>query len=97
MKLKFHPDARSDLREAREFYRRRSPLAAVSFVHDVDAALRDIVEAPERYPEAEHGTRQLVFPRRFPYTIVYRIHRGGIIIVAVAHHGRAPGYWRHRT
>jgi plasmid stabilization system protein ParE len=97
MKLKFHPEARTDLREGRAFYRRRSPLAALSFAHDIEGALKQIAEAPQRYPEGEHGTREFVLPRRFPFSIVYKVRGDQVTIVAVAHQSREPGYWHHRT
>ena len=97
MRLKLHPEARVDLKEGKAFYRQRSPLAAVAFGHEMEAAISRIAESPLRYPEGEHGTRELVLPWRFPYTIVYRIDQNLIVIVAVAHQSKEPGYWRHRT
>ena len=34
--------------------------------------------------------------RRNPFAIVYLIDDGAIVIVAVAHHKRRPGYWLPR-
>lgn len=96
MRVKLHPEARADLREAKAFYRSRSPLAALAFVHHVDQALARIAEAPLRHPAGEYGTREHVLPSRFPYTIVYRLHPNHLIVIAFAHHSREPGYWRHR-
>jgi toxin ParE1/3/4 len=37
------------------------------------------------------------FPlRTFRYNIIYVVDRDEIVIVAVAHHRRRPGYWRAR-
>jgi len=96
MRVKFHPEARIDLREGKAFYRKRSPLAALAFAQQIDAAVANIVEAPLRYAVGECGTRELVLPRRFPYTVVYRFRAEEIVIVAVAHHSREPGYWHQR-
>lgn len=97
MRLKLHPEARLDLKEGKAFYRHRSPLAAVAFAQEVDAAFSRITESPWRYPEGEYGTRELVLPGRFPYTVVYRIKETLIVIVAVAHQSKEPNYWHHRT
>lgn len=43
-----------------------------------------------------HPSRQLRVSR-FPYNIVYRIRDQAIYVVAVAHSGRRPGYWQHRS
>lgn len=96
MRVKLHPRARVDLKEARVFYRQRSPLAAVAFAHEIDAALSRIAEAPLRYPNGDHGTREHILPWRFPYTLVYRVYEGSIVVVAVAHQSREPGYWHDR-
>ena len=37
-----------------------------------------------------------VFPRGFPFSIVYRDEADGLIVFAVAHFKRQPTYWRHR-
>ena len=34
--------------------------------------------------------------KRFPYTIVYTEFAEEILIIAVAHTSREPGYWRRR-
>jgi len=41
-------------------------------------------------------TRRVLVPG-FPYQIVYRLSPAEIVIVAVAHLSRRPGYWRSRT
>jgi hypothetical protein len=42
------------------------------------------------------NTRLYVFPRRYPYTLVYRYQDGLVSIIAVAHHRRHPEFWLHR-
>jgi toxin ParE1/3/4 len=96
MRVKFHPQARIELREAKRWYQKRSPLAATLFAQIIDSAITSIAEAPHRYPAGEYDTRQMVIPRRFPYTVVYRIRQDDIVIIAIAHHSREPAYWRYR-
>ncbi len=45
MRVKFHPDARADLREAKAFSRHRSPLAAVVFAQHIEAQPRAAILA----------------------------------------------------
>ena len=91
MIVRFHPAAREQLREARLWYEERSPACA----QEIDAAVSWVATAPMRYPVAEHKTRRVVL-RRFPYNILYRVRPEEIIVVAVAHQKRRPGYWRGR-
>ncbi len=95
MTVRFHPAARDEIREGRLWYEQRSPLSAVAFAQAVDAAVSRIVEAPMRYPVAEHGTRRVVL-QRFPYSVFYRVGAEETVIVAVAHQKRRPGYWSGR-
>ncbi len=44
------------------------------------------------------GQNARVIPlKHYPFSVVYRIDRGEILILAVAHHSRAPGFWRRRV
>ena len=95
MSVRLHPEARSELREARKWYYERSPLSATAFAHAVDNAVSRIAETPTRYPLAEHGTRKVVL-QRFPFNMFYRQGEAEIVIVAVAHQKRRPGYWSSR-
>ena len=38
-----------------------------------------------------------VFPKGFPFSVVYRIEPTELIIFAVAHFKRRPSYWRRRS
>ena len=96
MKVRLHPDARAELRHARTWYYDRSPLTAVAFAHAVDSAVSRIKEAPSSFPLTDHGTRKFVL-RRFPFSILYRAGETDIVIVAVAHQKRRPGYWSARV
>jgi toxin ParE1/3/4 len=40
---------------------------------------------------------RFVVVRGFPFSIFYRPEQDGIVIFAVAHHARKPGYWRPRV
>jgi hypothetical protein len=33
----------------------------------------------------------------FPFSVHYRVEANGILIFAVAHHARRPGYWTQRV
>jgi hypothetical protein len=41
------------------------------------------------------GTSRYVFAK-FPYKLIYFVDGGVVVIVAVAHDKRRPGYWRGR-
>ena len=96
MRVRLHPEARSELRDARNWYFERSPLSAVAFAQTVDKAISRIRDAPNGFPLADHGTRKFIL-QRFPFNIFYRTGETELVIVAVAHQKRRPGYWSSRA
>jgi plasmid stabilization system protein ParE len=95
-KVEFHPEADEELAEAKRWYRKRSQLAARAFATAVTNAIRDISVAPNRWPESRPGERRLVLSK-FPFSILYRVRENGVVITALAHQKRRPGYWRDRV
>lgn len=73
---------------------RRTQLAGGRWVPSGALGCR-IVEAPNRYPISLHRTRRILFDR-YPFSIYYRVTDDEIVVVAVAHQKRRPGYWASR-
>lgn len=96
MAVSFHPGAAFDLREAVAWYRERSPIAADRLIAEVERGVERIVERPNAWPLYWVGTRRFLL-RTFPYSVIYTSDRDDVIIVAVAHAKRKPGYWDHRV
>lgn len=55
-----------------------------------------IAQFPESAVEILPGIRKRLL-RKFPYSLIYTIGRDGVLILAVAHHSRRPGYWVGRV
>jgi hypothetical protein len=93
--VKFHPQAESELAESAIFYNGRLPGLGDDFFAAVKLAGRQIQADPLRRPLRRDGTCKVTLPR-FPYAVVYRDDPEQILIVAVAHGVRRPGYWQYR-
>jgi len=93
--IRIDPEADQELVEAQDWYYERSEAAAEAFALEVDHAIRSIGQAPLRYPLTLRGARAFVLDR-FPYTVFYRVRTDHVVITAIAHQSRRPGYWRHR-
>ena len=96
MKLLFLPAAQEELAAAATFLDARAAGLGAEFVDDVErtAALAST------YPKIGHSLdaihRKLTL-QRFSYYLAYRIDNGAVlVVVAVAHKRRRPGYWRSR-
>ena len=95
MRLKYHPDAESELIEAARYYESCIPTLGVQFLNEADQAASSILESPERWRIIEQDIRSYLMPR-FPYAIYYRVLPDHIRILAFKHHSRHPDYWRDR-
>jgi plasmid stabilization system protein ParE len=91
----FLPRAIDEAREARRWYRRRSPLLAARFIRALDDAIQQILSSPALWPPYLLGTRVYRL-RRFPYLVVYREAGSILQVIAIAHARKKPGYWRRR-
>lgn len=96
MKYVFHPAALTEYSEAVQYYAQEQVELAQAFVNAVEAAIFRITEAPDRYPIFDDDIRRCL-TRKFPYGILYTIEPTFILIVAVMHNGRKPGYWKDRV
>src|SRR5262245_49514517 len=93
--VSFLPGAQADYQDAYAWYFARSVRAAVNFQIAVDQAVHQISAAPEQWPLLDDIHRSFIL-RRYPYSIIYRVVNGNVVIVAVAHARRRPGYWQNR-
>ena len=90
------PEAAAELADATEFCRHQFVLAAAqNFLAAFEAKIRLI----ETFPGVGTPTsrcRRLYPIGRYPFSILYRVDGSLVRVSAIAHHGRGPGYWRHR-
>ena len=93
----FHPEASTDYARALNWYAKRSRRAARGFETEIERVTGILTDNPLRYPECAAGCREATLTR-YPYSLVYRVEaNGSILIVAVAHSSREPGYWLDRV
>lgn len=93
-------EAAEEAIEAAAWYERERAGLGMEFFRAVDAAIElledDIVPLTAMPGTAGlRGAKRLVL-KRFPYDIVVQDFPEEVIVVAVAHHSRRPGYWRSR-
>jgi toxin ParE1/3/4 len=93
--LEYLKEALEEAEAAARWYAERSATAAAAFSDEIDAAESAILRLPEAWPPFDYGTRRYLL-RRFPFSVVYRIEAARVVIVAVAHARRRPGYWTSR-
>ena len=95
MSIRYLPGTLDDLNEALAYYNERNPDAAQRFANVIRTEEQTILDFPEIALTLGSNLRVLRVSK-FPYSLVYRAVKGNILIVAVAHHKRRPGYWKTR-
>lgn len=95
MRFEFHPEALEEYRQAALWYAEREPELGLQFVGSVEDTIKRVVDAPGRWRVIDEDVRRCL-THVFPYAILYTIEPDFLLIVAVMHCSRAPGYWKHR-
>lgn len=96
MKIEFHPEALEEYKEAARYYEGCQTGLGHRFIASVEHAIEHIIEKPELWKPFEKDVRRYL-TRVFPYAILYSIEPEYILIIAVMHCHREPGYWKHRN
>jgi toxin ParE1/3/4 len=95
MTYEFHPDALVELQQTAHYYDACEAGLGIRFIDSVEETLARILEAPTRWRIIEDDVRRC-FTHVFPHGILYTIEGDNILILAVMHCSREPGYWRYR-
>lgn len=96
MRVLFRPQARAEALEAQGWYESRATGLGLEFARALDAAVAAAVRSPRTFP-AVAGSCRRVLLRRFPFSMVYRVHDDEFLVVAVFHHRRDPSKLARRV
>ena len=98
MNIRFLTFAQQEIDEAYIWFEDRCVGKGVEFLDELDRGVRLVVAYPLASPEIEPGRRRCLLAP-FPYSLLYGIDEGTVVVVAVAHSHRRPDYWidRERT
>lgn len=92
---RFHEGAETDLAEALAYYRDESPALADRFYAEIEGLLHDVCATPQRFRVIASPVRRH-FGGTFPYALLYVDRADHVLVLAVSHFKRRPGYWRER-
>lgn len=93
-------EASREAMEAAAWYEHEQVGLGLDFFAAIDAAINTIEEditplLPMPDAHGQSATKRLILDR-FPYDIVTLEMPKEVIVIAVAHHSRKPGFWRER-
>lgn len=95
MIFSFLAPAKNEFDEAIAYYEKQKPGLGWEFTQEVKATIQRIVNHPDAWAKLSDSVRRCRV-KRFPYGVVYTRGGDGIIIVAIMHLHRKPGYWQDR-
>jgi toxin ParE1/3/4 len=95
MRCEFHPEALAEYEEAARYYAGCQAGLELRFMASVETAVRQITAAPDQWRNFEQDVRRCL-TKVIPYAILYTIESDYVLILAVMHCHRKPGYWRDR-
>ena len=93
---RFHRAALDEVEAEWVRYTDIDPMLGEAFTDSLEQALKLAREFPEMGAPFKYGTRR-VFPKRFPFSLVYLYRRGEIFVDALAPFKRRPAYWKSRV
>ncbi len=100
MKIRVLPEAEAEILAAVLWYEERQAGLGVDFYDSILAAIKAIGDNPRRFPryEISVGLRDLqrAIVKRFPYLVIFEVREDLLLIIAIAHSSRLPGYWSDR-
>ena len=96
MRVVWQDHAKIELKEAVQYYRANAGgHVAHDFRDEVRHLTRQLLEHPEIGARIHREIRR--YPLHdYPFNIIYRLTPEAIIVVALAHQSRRPGYWVRR-
>jgi toxin ParE1/3/4 len=91
----FDPDARAEFLAAVEYYEECQTGLGRRFREAVETEVDSIDAMPFRFRVLHAPLRRCLVPK-FPYSIIFAVEPDFILVIAVAHTKRKPGYWHDR-
>lgn len=95
MRVEFTTEAREDLFDAADYYESKDAGLGIRFRDQIADILKVVITAPYLWRERTSGYRRVNCPV-FPYYIAYVVRDDALVVVAVAHSMREPGFWHTR-
>ncbi len=98
--FRYHPAARDELRAAARLAETERPGRGASLqleVLNVERRIRRLPRSAPRWPRPTRSTEvRNARVKRFPFLIIYALLGDRLVVIAVAHTSRKPGYWHER-
>ena len=89
------PPAQEEMTAAARYYQTQSMGLGTEFLAEVERTIAAIASHPKAAPKVRQDIRRRLL-KRFPFGILYVAIVDEIVVLAVMHLRRRPGYWQDR-
>ena len=96
MKIRYLSIAELELDSAIAYYESQEPGLGIRFYTEIRNSEDRILAFPRAWMPLSENTRRCR-TKVFPYGLIYQIKETEILVVAVAHLYKKPGYWQDRV
>lgn len=94
--LELVESAEDEFYDILEYYKEFDPALPYDFLLEFEQATQRLIKFPNSGHPYLHQTKRILL-ERFPHAIVYKYYPEGVIVVfAIMHPKREPGYWEER-
>ena len=94
--VRFLSEARKEFLAQVALYTEESDGLGQRFREEVESSIAFSLSFPNAGSKFTRSTRRVQL-RKFPFSVVYRSTEKELLIIAVAHNSRRPGYWISRV
>ena len=94
MLVRFHAEAEAEMSEAAAYYDAQQASLGRRFLTSVQDAINRIQIDPLLFPVVEFDVRRCK-TKTFPFDVLFQMHSDELVIVAIMHLHRHPGYWKN--
>ncbi|HEY6226649.1 MAG TPA: type II toxin-antitoxin system RelE/ParE family toxin [Verrucomicrobiae bacterium] len=93
----FHPEADLEYTDAVAYYAGVDLNLGKRLNDEIEHVIRIICSQPDRFRLFQGVAIRRALCQKFPYSIIYSEEPDRVLIIAVMHAKRKPGYWLNRT
>ncbi len=93
--IRFHDEARTEFLDQVAHYEEAKAGLGDRFYTEVEIAVARAGRTPRLGSPYKYDTKRM-YLKKFPFSVVYMVRELEVIVLAVAHFRRRPGYWRKR-
>ena len=94
--LSFHPEVQAEVDDAYKWYERQRHGLGDDFLAEIEKVFDRLCATPAIHQLVYQDVRRAL-PKRFPFSVFYRILTDRVDVIAVQHSRRDPAGWQSRV